>query len=133
MTQPAPCADAVSILVDAADAISHRAAQRDQPDGERSMGRCVQAFNALFGTTLTETQGWQFMALLKIARSTGGALHMDDHTDHAAYAALAGECAARQLALAAQVDRDSAAADASIAHVKDLLARRRANQGKPED
>ena len=43
-----------------------RASQRDAEDGERSMKRCVEAFNALEGTNLTETQGWKFMVMLKI-------------------------------------------------------------------
>lgn len=69
-----------------------RASQRDAPDGERSMGRCVAAFNALEGTNLTEEQGWRFMVLLKYARSVNGDFVADDYEDMAAYAALAGEC-----------------------------------------
>lgn len=125
MNQPLPpTPDAVSLLVDAADAISQRAAVRDQPTGERSMQRTVSAFNAMFGTCLTETQGWQFMALLKMSRSSAGALHMDDHVDGAAYNALAGEAAANAQANAHQVDRNSRAAAESIAKVQDLLRRR---------
>lgn len=86
---------AVDILEGAADAMLDRAASRDTPEGERSMGRCVKAFNAMFGTELTETQGWQFMELLKMARSAGGGFRLDDFTDGVAYAALAGECEAR--------------------------------------
>lgn len=70
-----------------------RAALRDSPEGERSMGRTVAAFNAMFGTDLTEVQGWQFMELLKMSRSTQGEFHADDHEDGAAFAGLAGEAA----------------------------------------
>ena len=84
---------ATEILVTAADAIDQRGSQRDQPSGERSMARAVSAFNAMYGTQLTEVQGWQFMALLKMARAAGGKLHIDDYIDQAAYAALAGEAA----------------------------------------
>jgi len=84
---------ATQLLVDASDAIDQRAAQRDTPEGERSMRRTVDAFNAMYGTRLTEAQGWQFMALLKMARAAGGRQHRDDYIDMAAYAALAGECA----------------------------------------
>lgn len=70
-----------------------RAALRDSPEGERSMGRTVAAFNAMFGTNLTEVQGWQFMELLKMSRSTQGDFHADDHEDGAAFAGLAGEAA----------------------------------------
>lgn len=93
------------LLLEAADCIGARAEQRDQPDGERSMRRTVAAFNALYGTRLTELQGWQFMALLKMARAAGGRVHRDDFIDQAAYAALAGECA-----LGGQLDRDVARA-----------------------
>ena len=97
-----PVPDSVSVAI-AADAIlqnaaaemQDRAASRDTPEGERSMGRCVKAFNAMFGTELTETQGWQFMELLKMARSVGGEFRLDDFTDGVAYAALAGESEAR--------------------------------------
>ena len=71
-----------------------RAASRDQPGGERSMSRAVEAFNTLYGTTLTETQGWQFMSLLKKARGAAGDYREDDYTDDVAYAALAAESAA---------------------------------------
>ena len=97
-----PVSDSVSVAIAAKDILNNaaaemqdRAASRDTPEGERSMGRCVKAFNAMFGTELTETQGWQFMELLKMARSAGGAFRLDDFTDGVAYAALAGESEAR--------------------------------------
>ena len=84
-----------AILQNAAAEMQDRAASRDTPEGERSMGRCVKAFNAMFSTELTETQGWQFMELLKMARSVGGGFRLDDFTGGVAYAALAGESEAR--------------------------------------
>ena len=90
-----PSTSAHGILQNAAAEMLDRAASRDTPAGERSMGRCVKAFNAMFGTELTETQGWQFMELLKMARSVGGEFRLDDFTDGVAYAALAGESEAR--------------------------------------
>ena len=95
VVMPAVCA-APAILRNAAQAIDDRAALRDCPAGERSMARCVAAFNALTGHTLSETEGWHFMSILKLARATAGGHHLDDHTDHAAYAALAGEAAERE-------------------------------------
>lgn len=89
-----PAADAVTILRAGAQHIEDRAASRDLPQGERSMARAVKAFNAMFGTSLTEVQGWQFMEILKISRSAVGAHNPDDYEDAAAYAALAGEAAA---------------------------------------
>lgn len=88
-----PIAYAANMLHDAAEAISDRAAERDRPQGERSMAGCVAAFNALSGHTLSEREGWVFMALLKLSRAQGGALREDDYIDGAAYMALAGEAA----------------------------------------
>jgi len=87
--------DAKDFLNAGAEAIGDRAAERDKPDGERSMFAAVEAFNAIYGTELTETQGWAFMALLKLSRAAGGAYRADDYVDGAAYVALAGEAAAK--------------------------------------
>lgn len=87
--------NAVSILSEASDCIGERAAERDT-ESERSMKTTVNAFNAMFGTNLTEVQGWQFMELLKMSRSRGGKFRLDDFVDGAAYAALAGEAAGKQ-------------------------------------
>lgn len=67
-----------------------RAVQRDSEDGERSMKACVDAFNVMFAHNLTETQGWQFMVLLKMSRSRNK-FNPDDYEDAAAYSGLAGE------------------------------------------
>lgn len=83
------------ILNNAAQHMKDRAAARDKPEGERSMGRTVMAFNALTGHQLSERDGWLFMVALKMARAcntaTGSA---DDYEDLAAYSALAGESVA---------------------------------------
>jgi len=98
-TPPAPPAnDPVELLRKAAEAIGDRAAQRDLPEGERSMLRCVSAFNALTGHDLTEREGWVFMSVLKLARAqnndeSGASPNLDDYVDGAAYMALAGESA----------------------------------------
>lgn len=84
---------AVEILTEGAHCIGDRASERDT-ESERSMARTVKAFNAMFNKDLTETEGWQFMELLKMSRSVGGKFREDDFVDGAAYAALAGECAA---------------------------------------
>ncbi|MEQ8511538.1 MAG: DUF6378 domain-containing protein [Algiphilus sp.] len=73
-------------------AMQDRAATRDS-ESERSMRRAVDGFNALTGHQLTERDGWQFMEILKIARSRNGGHNPDDYVDGAAYAALAGEAA----------------------------------------
>lgn len=91
-----PTVNAAEILRKGAQHIEDRAASRDQPEGERSMARCVKAFNAMFGKDLTEVQGWQFMELLKMARSAVGTHNPDDFEDGSAYCALAGEAADRK-------------------------------------
>lgn len=85
--QQAPI-DAPAILQKAAQTIEERAAQRDLP-AERSMARAVGAFNTLTGQSLTVTQGWLFVAVLKLARATTGKHNPDDLLDAAAYVALA--------------------------------------------
>lgn len=89
---------APEILQMAAEAISDRAAQRDMPEGERSMARCVAAFNALTGHQLSERDGWLFMVQLKAARATAGAHRLDDYVDGSSYFGLAGEAADREAA-----------------------------------
>jgi hypothetical protein len=84
---------ATDILRHAADLIEQRGKQRDSENGERSMGKTVAAFNAIYGTELTETQGWHFMELLKMVRSAYGEYVADDYEDKVAYAALAAESA----------------------------------------
>lgn len=133
--------DAASLLIEAADIIADRALLRDQPTGERSMARTVAAFNALTGVQITELQGWQFMVCLKLARASAGAPHLDDYTDAAAYAALAGECmaATQQLHDDVAVELTAAAAALRERHgpvtdlrpiVADVAAR---HQRKPAD
>lgn len=80
------------ILRQAAEVIEERGKLRDKPDGERSMLRAICAFNILTGKGMSELDGWLFMSILKIARATAGAPHLDDATDLAGYAALAAEC-----------------------------------------
>lgn len=79
------------------DAMQQRAATYDKPEGERSMGATVGAFRAITGHSITEEQGWLFMAILKAVRSQQGNYSADSYVDGAAYFGLAGEaaCAAR--------------------------------------
>jgi len=79
--------DAPTILHKAAQTILDRADERDLP-AERSMSRAINVFNVLTGSTLSETQGWLFMAVLKLARATAGKHNNDDLLDAAAYVAL---------------------------------------------
>lgn len=78
-------------------AVSEMKARADLRDasatGERSMAATVAAFNAVRKKELTEEDGWAFMVLLKLVRSSKGKYHADDYIDGAAYFGLLGECA----------------------------------------
>lgn len=91
---------APAILLSAAEILKDRGKLRDNAQGERSMARAVEAFNALIGgdKRLTETEGWLFMCVLKMSRATAGRAHLDDYSDLAGYAALAGESIGLDLA-----------------------------------
>jgi hypothetical protein len=80
---------AAEILRTAADTIEDRGRLRDT-GSERSMARTVEAFNALTGHGLTETEGWTFMVILKLAREQS-AHDPDNWVDGTAYMALAAE------------------------------------------
>jgi hypothetical protein len=83
------------ILQAAASHMQDRAATYDKPEGERSMGATVKAFEAITGHDLTEEQGWLFMQVLKAVRSQQGDYRADCYEDGAAYVSLGGEAAAR--------------------------------------
>lgn len=87
---------AASILTTALGHMEDRAKTYDAPGGERSMGKTVAAFNIITGHTLTEEAGWLFMEILKQVRSQQGNYRADSYEDLVAYAALRGECAARE-------------------------------------
>ena len=80
----------------AADVMTDRGKQYDKPEGERSMGRCVAAFNIVTGKDLTEAEGWLLLQLLKDVRQwQRPGFHQDSAEDCIAYAALKAE--AKQL------------------------------------
>ena len=87
---------AASILTAALGHMEDRAKTYDSPGGERSMGKTVSAFNVITGHNLTEEAGWLFMEILKQVRSQQGDYRADSYEDLVAYAALRGECAARE-------------------------------------
>ena len=87
---------AASMLTAALGHMEDRAKTYDAPGGERSMGKTVAAFNIITGLGLTEEQGWLFMEILKQVRSQQGNYRADNYEDMVAYAALRGECAARE-------------------------------------
>ncbi len=83
---------AIDLLEAAAGHMKDRAATYDSPEGERSMGKTVTAFNAITGRDLRESEGWLLMAVLKMVRSEQRSMpHRDSVEDLIAYAALYGE------------------------------------------
>lgn len=89
---------ATELLEQAAATQKERGKQYDKGgQQERSMARVVNAFNAIYGTNLTEYQGWRFMEILKIVRSSN-APHEDSCLDAVSYSALAGECRTQSVA-----------------------------------
>lgn len=86
---------AASMLQSALGHMEDRAKTYDAPGGERSMGKTVAAFNIITGNNLTEEAGWLFMILLKSVRAQTDKT-LDSLEDMVAYAALRGECAARE-------------------------------------
>ncbi len=79
------------VFDDAKDTIVSRGEERDQADGERTIPRCVTAFNAITGHKLSNTDGWLFMEVLKKCRSVQGSYKYDDFRDGVGYAALRAE------------------------------------------
>ncbi len=86
-----------NILSDAIQIQRNRAKLRDSESGERSMENLVKTFNALTGHTLTVSEGWEFMVLLKMVRGRQGGFNRDDYVDGASYFSLLGEEEAKRL------------------------------------
>lgn len=91
-----PPMKAAELLGRAAQHMHDRAATYDRPEGERSMGRTVDAFNAITGHALTEAEGWLLLETLKNVRAfTRNEPHRDSYEDAIAYSALKAEAALR--------------------------------------
>ena len=84
---------ATAILEKAAQHMRDRAATYDKPEGERSMGKTVAAFNAITGRDLTTAEGWLMLAVLKQVRAfhNPAVPHVDSLEDGPAYLALMAE------------------------------------------
>lgn len=88
-----PSAVSAPDLLDAAAGhMRDRAKTYDKPEGERSMAQTVAAFNAITGRTLTESEGWLLMQILKDVRDRARQdAHRDSLEDGIAYSALKAE------------------------------------------
>jgi len=91
-------------LIKASDFLTHaknimqeRAEQYDSPAGERSMASTIEAFNAITGRELSESEGWLLMLLLKQVRQwQTDTYHDDSAVDSVSYAALLAESLANE-------------------------------------
>lgn len=83
---------APELLMRASELLLERGQDYDDDRGERSMGKAVDAFNAITSVGLSEAEGWLLLQLLKDVRqwSTIG-YHQDSGEDCIAYAALKAE------------------------------------------
>jgi len=89
---------APGLLNRAADIMQERAKQYDRPEGERSMGAAVKAFNAITGRDLKESEGWLLLQVLKDVRQWQRPdFHADSAEDCIAYSALKAEALAKGL------------------------------------
>ena len=84
---------APDILKKSAQHMLDRATTYDKPEGERSMAKTVQAFNAITGRDITTAEGWLMLAVLKQVRAfqNPGKPHIDSLEDGPAYLALMAE------------------------------------------
>lgn len=80
-------------LQSAIDVQAERGKQYDSPEGERSMGRTMAAFNAITGRDLAEAEGWLLLQILKDVRQWQNPeqYHHDSALDGVAYASLKAE------------------------------------------
>ena len=88
---------AAGFLKEAQEAMELKAKLRDTPKGERTAEQIAKVFNAITGHTLTETDAWTFLLVLKLVRSRNGKYNRDDYVDLSAYSALMGECASGKI------------------------------------
>jgi len=84
--------DAPQYLEEAKNLMIERGKIYDNSDKERSMEATVNAFNAITGKNLSESEGWEFMLILKQVRQFKNLkFHQDSAEDSVAYSALLAE------------------------------------------
>jgi len=84
--------NAIEFLELSQSTMVERGATYDSNEGERSMGKTIKAFNEITGESLTESDGWLIMILLKQVRQWSKEdYHHDSALDAVAYSALLAE------------------------------------------
>lgn len=83
---------ASEFLSKASSLLTERGKTYDSLEGERSMQQTIDAYNAITGNELCESDGWLIMLLLKQTRQWKvEKFHRDSAEDSVTYAALLGE------------------------------------------
>lgn len=83
---------AEEFLTKGATILAERGKTYDAPEGERSMGKAVAAFNVITGHVLSEAEGWLLLQILKDVRQwQKPGYHQDSAEDCINYAALKAE------------------------------------------
>lgn len=97
---------AEQFLRNGADVLAERGKEYDKPEGERSMQRCVSAFEIITGKRITEAEGWLFMQILKDVRQwqNPDRYHEDSAVDCVNYAALKAEALSEKSELVSKPD-----------------------------
>jgi len=86
---------APELLMRASELLTDRGKEYDSKSGERSMGKAIEAFNAITGIGLTEAEGWLLLQVLKDVRQWQcPTYHQDSAEDCIAYSALKAEALA---------------------------------------
>lgn len=87
-----PSKTAVDFLTAALSHMKARSLTYDSTEGERSMGKAINAFNTVTGNSIKESEGWLLLQLLKDVRQwSREGFHADSAEDCVAYAALKAE------------------------------------------
>ena len=115
---------AEQFLRNGADVLAERGKEYDKPEGERSMQRCVSAFEVITGKRITEAEGWLFMQILKDVRQwqNPGRYHEDSAVDCVNYAALKAEALSEQRSIFGEM----------VESLQEIAECREKNAGKPD-
>jgi len=90
--------DAIQFLDLSKSTMEERGKTYDSEDGERSMGKTINAFNEITGRDLKESEGWLLMLLLKQVRQYSiEEYHADSALDSVAYSALLAEALEKEM------------------------------------
>lgn len=92
MSAPEFCEQAMNLMTERGKTYDSQGGEQ-----ERSMGKTIQAFNAITGRDLKESEGWLIQSILKRVRQYANPkFHRDSAEDAVAYSALEAESLAQE-------------------------------------